>query len=118
MGGCLGGWVPGRVGGQQGEARRSSTGSRCCLDLFNSPPGRPHPTQPHPTPPTHPAAGHFQWLSFAAFAASILFEGIRVVLTEKLLGQVGSGCFGEGAAAAVAARAAGLAVAFGDGKHT
>ncbi|KAL4425525.1 hypothetical protein ABPG75_009541 [Micractinium tetrahymenae] len=33
------------------------------------------------------ASGHFQWLSFLAFAASVLFEGIRVVMTEKLLGQ-------------------------------
>ncbi|KAL4426658.1 hypothetical protein ABPG77_004714 [Micractinium sp. CCAP 211/92] len=33
------------------------------------------------------ASGHFQWLSFLAFAASVVFEGIRVVMTEKLLGQ-------------------------------
>ena len=33
-------------------------------------------------------AGHFRWLSFFAFALSVVFEGIRVVLTEKLLGQV------------------------------
>lgn len=33
------------------------------------------------------ATGHFHWLSFAAFATSVVFEGIRVVLTEKLLGQ-------------------------------
>ena len=35
-------------------------------------------------------AGHFHWLSFLAFAASGFFEGIRVVMTEKLLGQVGT----------------------------
>lgn len=33
------------------------------------------------------ASGHFHWLSFLAFAASVFFEGIRVVMTEKLLGQ-------------------------------
>lgn len=31
--------------------------------------------------------GHFQWLFFIAFATSVVFEGIRVVLTEILLGQ-------------------------------
>jgi len=46
----------------------------------------------HALPPALPCllpAGHFQWLSFLAFAASVVFEGIRVVMTEKLLGQVG-----------------------------
>ena len=38
----------------------------------------PHPTQ----------AGHFHWLSFFAFAGSVMFEGIRMVLTERVLGQV------------------------------
>lgn len=30
---------------------------------------------------------HFHWLSFLAFAGSVVFEGVRVVMTEKLLGQ-------------------------------
>jgi drug/metabolite transporter (DMT)-like permease len=34
-----------------------------------------------------PCAGHLHWLSFFAFALSVVFEGLRVVLTERLLGQ-------------------------------
>ncbi|KAI3438776.1 hypothetical protein D9Q98_001193 [Chlorella vulgaris] len=36
------------------------------------------------------ASGHFHWFSFLAFSFSVVFEGIRVVLTEKLLGQAGT----------------------------
>jgi hypothetical protein len=37
------------------------------------------------------AAGHLHWLSFLAFALSVVFEGVRMVLTEKLLGQASKG---------------------------
>ncbi len=52
-----------------------------------------------PPCPAHPT-GHFQWLSFLAFAGSVVFEGVRVVMTEKLMGQVGACCCTAGCRAA------------------
>lgn len=49
------------------------------------------PYAPAARPPSTPVptcVGHFAWVPFLAFAASVVFEGVRVVLTERLLGQV------------------------------
>lgn len=70
------------------------------LRLQGAPPAPPQPplTRQHPRSlpiTTHPwqeaASSHFSVLAFAAFATSVGFEALRVVLTERLLA-------GEGAA--------------------
>lgn len=54
--------------------------------------------RPVPRPHTFlPPADHFHWVSFLCFAGSVVFEGLRMVLTERLLGQV---CVGGEAAPA------------------
>ena len=49
-----------------------------------------------------PPADHFHWVSFLCFSASVLFEGLRVVLTEKLMGPAVVPPAGSGGGQAVA----------------
>lgn len=69
--------------GGQGHALRQQG---CCVSASRVATGTPSPA---PLALPSPPAAHFHWLSFLAFAGSVVFEGVRVVMTEKLLGQVG-----------------------------